>query len=131
MKRLKNNFAFFLLVLALSLLATIGKAQNAELSRQEKPDKIRIVNVTAASSVVDGAENEFTVEIEYTLESMDAGSVAIGFNVNNSASFRMMTRKKVKRGTNFIMLKAKVTPKDKEKTNSGAKSRIPSEKNKI
>nr|MBA3693220.1 hypothetical protein [Acidobacteriota bacterium] len=80
--------------------------------KQENPDKIRIVNITAASPVIDGAENEFTIEIEYTLESMDEGSVAIGFNVTNFRAFRMMTRKKVKRGTNLITLKAKVIPKD-------------------
>ncbi len=62
--------------------------------------------------MIDGAENEFTVEIKYTLESMDEGSLAIGFNVTDSGGFRMMTRKKVKRGTNFITLKAKVIPKD-------------------
>jgi hypothetical protein len=112
MKQLKINFIFFLLMLAASLSATTANAQDAGQSRQGKPDKIRIVNVTSASPVVDSAENEFTVEIEYTLESMDAGSVAIGFNVDVSARFKMITRKKVKKGTNYITLKAKVTPKD-------------------
>jgi hypothetical protein len=112
MKRLKNNFIFFLLMLAVSLLVITANAQDAKLSKQEKPDKIRIVNFTSAAPVIDGTKNEFTVEIEYTLEPMDAGSVAIGFNITNSRSFRMTTRKKVKKGTNFITLKAKITPKD-------------------
>ncbi len=112
MKQLKINFIFFLFVLFAGLSVTTANAQTARESRRENPDKIRIVIVTAANPVVDGVENEFTVEIEYTLESMDEGSVAIGFNVNNSAAFRMMTRKKVKKGTNLMTLKAKVTPKD-------------------
>ncbi len=95
-----------------SLSAATANAQNSVQSEQKKPDKIRIVNVAAASPVVDGAANEFTVEIEYTLESMDEGSLAIGFNFADLKAFRMTTRKKVKRGTNFITLKAKVIPKD-------------------
>ncbi len=112
MKQLKINFIFFLFVLFAGLSVTTANAQTARESRRENPDKIRILIVTAANPVVDGVENEFTVEIEYTLESMDEGSVAIGFNVNNSAGFRMMTRKKVKKGTNLMTLKARVTPKD-------------------
>jgi len=112
MKQTKYTFILFLFALTLSLSATTANAQDSGQSKQENPDKIRIVNVTAASPVIDGAENEFTVEIEYTLESMDEGSMAIGFNVIESGGFRMMTRKKVKKGTNFITLKAKVIPKD-------------------
>ncbi len=112
MKQSKYIFIFFLFAVVVSLSATTANAQNSGQSKQENPDKIRIVNVTAASPVIDGAENEFTIEIEYTLESIDEGSVAIGFNVIDSGGFRMMTRKKVKRGTNSIKLKAKVIPKD-------------------
>ncbi|HEV8159773.1 MAG TPA: hypothetical protein VGP58_12125, partial [Pyrinomonadaceae bacterium] len=112
MKQSKYIFIFFLFAVVASLSATTANAQNSGQSKQENPDKIRIVNITAASPVIDGAENEFTIEIEYTLESMDEGSLAIGFNVTNFRAFRMMTRKKVKRGTNFITLKAKVIPKD-------------------
>lgn len=116
MKQLKNNFIFLFLLLFAGLSATtVNAQQDARQTKPENPDKIRIVNVSAAAPVVDSVENEFTVEIEYTLESMDEGSVAIGFNVENvikSGAFRMMTRKKVKKGTNFIKLKAKVIPKD-------------------
>ena len=112
MKQSKYIFIFFLFAAIASLSASIANAQSSGESKQESPDKIRIINVSAASPVVDGAENEFTVEIEYTLESMDEGSVAIGFNITDSRGFRMMTRKKVKRGTNLITLKAKVAPKD-------------------
>jgi hypothetical protein len=104
MKQTKYIFIFFLFAVIVSLSVTAANAQNSGQSKQENPDKIRIVNITAASPVIDGAENEFTVEIEYTLESMDEGSLAIGFNVTNFRAFRMMTRK--------ITLKAKVIPKD-------------------
>ncbi|MDQ3322893.1 MAG: hypothetical protein M3525_10770 [Acidobacteriota bacterium] len=112
MKQSKNNFIFFFLMLLAVFSATAANAQNANQSKAENQDKIRIVSVTAASPVVDGVENEFTIEIEYTLETMDEGSVAIGFNVNDSAAFRMSARKRVKKGTNLMTLKAKVTPKD-------------------
>lgn len=112
MKQSKLIFISFLFIVAASFSAATANAQNAEQSYQKTADKIRILNVTAASPVIDGAKNVFTVEIEYTLESMDEGNVAIGFNVADFKAFRMMTRKKVKRGTNFITLKAKVVPKD-------------------
>ncbi|MEJ7701172.1 MAG: hypothetical protein WKF71_16220 [Pyrinomonadaceae bacterium] len=113
MRQLKDNFIFLFLLLFTGLSATTANAQeNARQSKRENLDKIRIVNVSAAAAVVDGVENEFTVEIEYTLESMDEGSVAIGFNVDDSARFKMMTRKKVRKGINLMTLKAKVTPKD-------------------
>ncbi len=113
MRQLKDNFIFLFLLLFAGLSATTANAQeNARHTKQENPDKIRIINITAAAPVVDGVINEFTVEIEYTLESMDEGSVAIGFNVDDSARFKMMTRKKVRKGINLMTLKAKVTPKD-------------------
>lgn len=113
MKQLKNNFIFlFLLTFAGLSVTTAHAQQDAEQTKRENLDKIRIVNVTAAAPVIDGVENEFTVEIEYTLESLEEGSVAIGFNVDSSVRFKMMTRKKVKKGVNSMILKAKATPKD-------------------
>lgn len=112
MKHSKYIFIFLLLAVIASVSATTVNAQNSSQSEQENPDKIRIVSVTADSPIIDGAANEFTVEIEYTLELMNEGSLAIGFNVTDSGVFKMMTRKKVKRGTNTITLKAKVAPKD-------------------
>ncbi len=112
MKQSKYIFIFFLFAVVLSFSASVVDAQSSNELKQESPDKIRIINVSAAAPVIDGTENEFTIEIEYTLESMDEGSVAIGFNITDFRGFRMMTRKKVKRGTNLITLKAKVTPKD-------------------
>ena len=84
-------------------------AQNSE---RNDFDRIRIINVTAAAPVTDGVENEFTVELEYTLDSADEAMVGIGFNSEKPAVYKMTTNKKIKRGTNLIALKAVVKPKD-------------------
>lgn len=60
----------------------------------------------------DGVDNEFTVEIEYTLESADEATVGIGFNSEKPGVYRMTAQKKIKKGTNLITLKADVKPKD-------------------
>ena len=109
MKRVFYIFAFAFLF---QVLLTGSTAQDANRAKQESKDKIRIVNVTASAPVVDGVENEFTIEIEYTVESGEAATVMIGFNSEKSSIYRMTTSKKIKRGTNFITLKSKVVPKD-------------------
>ena len=106
MKKLLHVIGFALLFQCLLIVST------AQDSNQAVIDKIRIVNVTARAPVVDGVENEFTVEVEYTLESADAATLMLGFNSDQQSRYRMTTRKKVKRGTNFITLKARIVPKD-------------------
>jgi len=109
MKRVFYIFAFAFLF---QVLLTGSTAQDANRAKQESKDKIRIVNVTASAPVLDGVENEFTIEIEYTVESGEAATVMIGFNSEKSSIYRMTTSKKIKKGTNFITLKSKVVPKD-------------------
>ena len=109
MKRVFYIFAFAFLF---QVLLTGSTAQDANRAKQESKDKIRIVNVTASAPVVDGVENEFTIEIEYTVESGEAATVMIGFNSEKSSIYRMTTSKKIKKGTNFITLKPKAVPKD-------------------
>src|SRR4028119_2734 len=109
MKRVFYIFAFAFLF---QVLLTGSTAQDANRAKQESKDKIRIVNVTASAPVVDGVENEFTIEIEYTVESGEAATVMIGFNSEKSSIYRMTTSKKIKKGTNFITLKSKAVPKD-------------------
>jgi hypothetical protein len=109
MKSLMKVFGLLLLFQGLLFTAF---AQNASQTKQESKDKIRIVNVTASAPVADGVENEFTVEIEYTLESADAATLMLGFNSHKQNSYRMTTNKKIKKGTNFVTLKARVVPKD-------------------
>jgi hypothetical protein len=109
MKKVLNILGFALLF---QCLLTISTAQELSRAKQENKDKIRIVNVTTSAPIVDGVENEFTVEIEYTLESADASTLMLGFNSDKQNRYRMTTNKKVKKGTNFVTLKAKVVPKD-------------------
>ena len=109
MKRVFYIFAFAFLF---QVLLTGSTAQDVSRAKQESKDKIRIVSVTASAPVVDGVENEFTIEIEYTVESGEAATVMIGFNSEKSGIYRMTTSKKIKKGTNFITLKSKVVPKD-------------------
>lgn len=94
MRKREKFFVFFLAMLTVFC----ASAANA----QSKPDKMRVVNITADYPITDGVENDFTIEIEYTLESMDEGTLAIGFNLNDLNGFRMLTRKKIKKGTNSI-----------------------------
>lgn len=109
MKRVFYIFAFAFLF---QVLLTGSTAQDANSAKQESKDKIRIANVTASAPVVDGVENEFTIEIEYTVESGEAATVMIGFNSEKHSIYRMTTSKKIKKGTNFITLKSKAVPKD-------------------
>ena len=109
MKRFVQIFAFAFLF---QVLLTDLTAQDASRAKQESKDKIRIVNVTSSVPVVDGVENEFTVEIEYTVESAEAATIMLGFNSVKPNTFLMTTSKKVNRGANFITLKSKVVPKN-------------------
>lgn len=109
MKRIVQIFGFALLFQGLLI---VSAAQDAKAQKQENKDKIRIVGVTASAPVQDGVENEFTVEIEYTVESDNAATVMLGFNSVKPNTFLMTTSKKVNRGTNFVTLKSKVVPKN-------------------
>lgn len=100
------------LIILLLLFAFAAIENPAQSNEQIKPDKIRIVSVTTAKPIEDGVLNEFTVEIEYTVESAEEAAISIGFNSEKPGAYRMTTRKKVNRGTNFITLKADVIPKD-------------------
>lgn len=50
----------------------------------EVEDSINIKSVSPSSGLVDGADTDFTVVIEYTLVSKDSGEVMIGFNNGDS-----------------------------------------------
>src|SRR5687767_4811441 len=106
---MKRTTVLTILFLFFAFTAIENPAQGNE---QDKPDKIRIVSVTTAKPIQNGVLNEFTAEIEYTVESAAAAAVSIGFNTEKPSAYRMTTRKKVNRRTNFIILKADVIPKD-------------------
>lgn len=109
MKRIVQIFG---LVLLFQGLLTFAAAQDGNRVRPESKDKLRIVSVTASAPVQDGVENEFTVEIEYTVESLDAATIMLGFNSEKPSRYLMTTSKKVNKGTSFITLKSKVVPKN-------------------
>ena len=77
-----------------------------------KRDRIKILNVSSASPVKDGVANEFTIEIDYFVDTADEAMISIGFNTDDPGRYRMTGEKKVSRGANVITLKARVTPKD-------------------
>jgi hypothetical protein len=52
----------------------------------EVGDSISIKSVFPSSGLVDGAETNFTVVIEYTLVTKDSGEVMVGFNNGDSVS---------------------------------------------
>lgn len=110
MKRIVQIFALALLFQGLLIVSAAQDAGKPQ--KQESKDKIRIVSVTASAPVQDGVENEFTVEIEYTVETIDAATIMLGFNTEKSSIYRMTTSKKVNKGTNFITLKSKAVPKN-------------------
>jgi transcriptional regulator GlxA family with amidase domain len=111
MKKVLHILGFVLLCQC--LLLTVSNAQDsAKAARQETKDKIRIVSINSAAPIQDGVENEFTIEVEYTLESADAATLMIGFNSEKQNVYRMTTSKRVKKGTRVITLKTRVVPKD-------------------
>lgn len=105
MKIIYTLTSFLFLIFAVSNVS-------AQINDQNSPERITIVNVTTSVPVRDGVDNEFTVEIEYTLESADEAMIAIGFNSDNPNRYRMMAQKRIRKGTNRITLKADVKPKD-------------------
>lgn len=99
---------FFILI-----LATIGVSTAfAQSNKTEKRDRIKILSVSSAGPVKDGIPNEFTIEIEYFVDSVNEAMISIGFNTNDPGGFRMTGNKKVTRGANVVTLKANVTPKN-------------------
>jgi hypothetical protein len=82
------------------------------ISNSAPADKLKITNVTAAQPVVRGVENEFTVEVEYNLESADEGEINLGFNSEKPIAFRMADSMLVQKGTGTATLKTKVIPVD-------------------
>lgn len=101
-----------IIVVVFSTLSIRSQDSVQTVNKDKKTDQIQIKKVVTDSVVKDGVENDFIIEIEYTLESMEEGTLAIGFNTNEVNAFRMITRKKIKKGTNSIKLEATLIPKD-------------------
>ncbi|HKR00356.1 MAG TPA: hypothetical protein VJT09_06770 [Pyrinomonadaceae bacterium] len=75
-------------------------------------DRVKITNVRTAEPVVRGVENEFTVEVEYNLDSEEEGEINLGFNSQKPGAFKMEDSFIIKKGSGTATLKAKVIPVD-------------------
>ncbi|MCA1590301.1 MAG: hypothetical protein LC734_07920 [Acidobacteria bacterium] len=102
----------FIVKFALCFTLFGAAAVFGQTSDEKVADSVRIVSVSATAPVKDGVQNEFTVDIEYKLESVKEAMVAIGFNLDDPGRFRMTGKKKISGGTNTITMKALVSPKD-------------------
>jgi hypothetical protein len=102
--------ALFFVAAAMVVLvsAQIGVAQKTT------PDKVKIISVKSEKPVVRGVENEFTIEVEYNLETADEGELNMGFNLDRANAFRMVDTHLVQKGQGVVTLKAKVIPPDWE-----------------
>jgi len=103
-------------ILLLSLIcAVLGVSSVFTQDTKDKktsPDSVQILDVSAESPVKDGVQNEFTVQIQYTLDTADEAMASIGFNSDDPGRYRMTGMKKVTRGTNIFTLRGRVVPKD-------------------
>jgi hypothetical protein len=98
-----KNFLCFLIGMALLVGCYLsGEAQD------KSADTIKIISVTTTKPVTRGVENEFTVEVEYNLDSKDEGIINLGFNTQKPTSFVMEDGRIVKKGSGNITLKAKI-----------------------
>jgi hypothetical protein len=84
----------------------------AQDAKEKRTDTVQILSVSAESPVRDGVQNEFTVQIQYFLDTADEALLAIGFNSDDPGRYHMTGSKRVIRGTNVITLKGRVIPKD-------------------
>ena len=93
----------------LILVAVIVPARPTEAGPN---DKITITKITPETVVAGEAETEFTVEVEYELESKKKGIIYLGFNTIDSESYSMIQGLPVKKGHEKVTLKVKVKPVD-------------------
>jgi len=79
-------------------------------------DKVAILVIQPGGAVPRGVETEFTVDIQYTLETIEEGILTVGFNTGSHGSrvnaFEEIESRVIKRGTDRISVKASVIPVD-------------------
>jgi len=83
-----------------------------EIHSQASSDAIKIISITSAQPVHRGVENEFTVEVEYNLESSDEGVIGLAFNLQDPNAYAIVETKIVQSGAGTATLKARVIPVD-------------------
>jgi len=105
---MRAGILFFCLICIVLAVSSV-LAQDA---KEKSSDAVQILSVSAESPVKDGVQNEFTVQIQYTLDTADEALLAIGFNSDDPGRYHMTGSKKVARGANVIILKGRVIPRD-------------------
>jgi hypothetical protein len=75
-------------------------------------DKVKITRIAVEEPVTRGVEIEFTVEVEYKLDSADEGEINLGFNTDRPKAFKLVARSIVQKGKGTATLKARVIPVD-------------------
>lgn len=77
-------------------------------------DDVAIVTIEPAAPVPRGTETTFVLDVQYTLDSIDEGTLTVGFNMpnpsNNPHAYELVETRLVKRGTDRIKVKAKSIP---------------------
>lgn len=77
-------------------------------------DDVAIVMIEPAAPVPRGTETTFVIDVQYTLDSIDEGTLTVGFNMPNPSNdphaFELVETRMVKRGTDRIKVKAKAVP---------------------
>ena len=83
-------------------------------------DDVAIVMIEPAAPVPRGAETTFVLDVQYTLDSADEGTLTVGFNMPNPSNdpnaFELVETRVIKRGTDRIKVKAKAVPAAWSKT---------------
>mgnify|MGYP001817183127 CR=1 FL=1 len=103
---------FFVIIGILSFF--ILQSCEEENGNKESEDNIEIISVSPSSGLVDGEDYNFTVEVEYSLASVDSGLLMIGFNTVEVDRFRMISEASVivAKGSGTHTFHVTVTAKD-------------------
>jgi hypothetical protein len=103
-------------ITAIVSLAAAGDQPKVTSDDSGTKDKVAILIIQPAGPVPRGVETEFTFDIQYTLETIEGGVLTIGFNTGSHGSkpnaFEEVESRVIKRGTDRIVVKAKVIPVD-------------------
>jgi len=83
-------------------------------SLEHTKDDVAIVMIEPAAPVPRGAETTFMLDVQYTLDSTEEGTLTVGFNMPNPSNdphaFELVETRLIKRGTDRIKVKAKAVP---------------------
>jgi hypothetical protein len=99
-------------LLCMTAILVLVPSSLGERRGRASTDTIKIVKLTSAQPVHRGVETEFTIKVEYTLESADDGIIMLGFNTMEPKTSMMVQSEIVHKGSGTTRFKAKVVPVD-------------------